>query len=340
MQNNLNRLLIENTLRKTINQIKTDPERGIRNAVDMALNFSNGRFQKHFLTMVQRMLTNQHSCYYRMIPDHLAHIDTECLITFGMNVGYNSCTYGATKIRSIEEQEQFNIPWTISLSLSGADYLKHKASYRSLIQQGQELGIYTWTLHSHGETYTLLELIEAFPDCAFALFCSPEEITNILLDEASSLSNLMFVVDYNEYIENACSLLRTGKFLYSISVSYDAETVDDILSGDLLSDIEPLYPSFTIFHAASRCPQFIQSTVYEYIQNTRLEQTYRTIPFELIHDTKFIDSIISNETVSVWFDREGVLHSLSAEQPQEDRLSFFHYPLRDLLKKLSGRQSA
>ena len=336
MPNNLNRLLIENTVRKTINQIKNDPERGIRNVVDLALTFSNGRFQKHFLSLAQKMLSDEHSSYYRMIPEQLANIDTERLIAFGMNVGYNSCTYGAEKIRSIEKKEHFNIPWTIALSLSGADYLERKASYRSLIEQGTELGIFTWNIFSLGNLYTLLEIVEAFPDCAFTIFCNPTEISRAILDEAANLNNVMFVIKYSEQTERACSLLRSGKFLYSVYVSYDEENVDSILCGDLLADTEQFSPSFTIFTASSRCSLLsTQDTVYEYIKTTRLQQSHRTIPFDMLHDVQYIDSIISNEAVTVSLNREGVLHPLSAAQSQEVPNSVFNYPLTDLLKQLS-----
>jgi len=336
MLNNINRLLIENTVRKTINQIKTDPERGIRNVVDLALTFSNGRFQKHFLSLAQKMLIDEHSCYYRMIPDLLANIDTERLITFGMNIGYNSCTYGANKIRTIEEMEHFNIPWTITLSLSGSDYLEHKAAYHSLIKQGTDLGIYTWNLYSLDNSYTLLELAESFPDCAFTLFCNPEEISNAVMDEAYSLNNLMFVIKYSEQTEHACSLLRAGKYLYSVYVSCNEENMSDILNGNLLADIEQYSPTFTIFTVSSRCSLLsTQDTVYEYIKNTRLQQSHRTIPFDMLHDVQYIDSIISNEAVTVSLSREEVLHPLSAATLQEVTKSIFNYPLQDLLKRLS-----
>lgn len=45
MKHSLNQTLIETTIRNAIKQIKDDPERNIRNLVDMALTFSNGRFQ-------------------------------------------------------------------------------------------------------------------------------------------------------------------------------------------------------------------------------------------------------------------------------------------------------
>lgn len=137
MVNSLNRILIEATVRRTLKQIKDDPKRSTRNLVDMALNFSEGRFQQHFFETAQRMLKNEHSSYYQMIPDAISTIDTERIITFGMNVGYNSCTAGANIIRTLESEEHFSIPWSITLSMSGADYINRNNAYLSLIEQGR-----------------------------------------------------------------------------------------------------------------------------------------------------------------------------------------------------------
>jgi len=51
MKRSLNQTLIETTIRNAIKQIKDDPERNIRNLVDMALTFSNGRFQQLFFNL-------------------------------------------------------------------------------------------------------------------------------------------------------------------------------------------------------------------------------------------------------------------------------------------------
>lgn len=48
MENNISRILIETTVRQTLKGLNEDPKRSIRNLVDMALYFSEGRFQRHF----------------------------------------------------------------------------------------------------------------------------------------------------------------------------------------------------------------------------------------------------------------------------------------------------
>ena len=48
MENSLSRILIETTVRQTLKGLQEDPKRSVRNLVDMALQFSEGRFQNRF----------------------------------------------------------------------------------------------------------------------------------------------------------------------------------------------------------------------------------------------------------------------------------------------------
>lgn len=75
----MSRLLVETVVKKSLKGIKDSPERGIRNLVDMALQFSEGRFQKNFFTMAQIMLQNENSAYYDLVRETVTHTDTDRL---------------------------------------------------------------------------------------------------------------------------------------------------------------------------------------------------------------------------------------------------------------------
>ena len=48
MEESMSRLLVRAVVKRTLKEMKEDPDRGIRNLVDMARQFSDGRFQKDF----------------------------------------------------------------------------------------------------------------------------------------------------------------------------------------------------------------------------------------------------------------------------------------------------
>ena len=336
MKRSLNQTLIETTIRNAIKQIKDDPERNIRNLLDMALTFSNGRFQHHFFKSAQKLLQNPNSCYYKLIPDLVNNIDAERIITFGINVGYNSCTLGAKKIREIEAISSFNIPWSLSLKLSGNYYVKNTHSIHSLISQGRDLGIYTWMIHSIDHPFYLLELARTFPECAFPIFCISEDITPALLDEADDIYNLMFVIEYCDEAENSCALLRSRKFLYSISYPYKEDNMEYIINDEIFHDTENLHSAFTLLYSETH--SFTEpSPAYQHIVQTRDSQVYKTVPFDIIHDNYLIDSIISEQPCSLFFTQEGNCYSLT-DQILYQNFNYYSNTLFDILKKVAPQK--
>ena len=81
-----------------------------RNLIDLGLQFSHGRFQTNLLKQAQKMLQDQQSAYYDLVKDLSATVDHDIIATFGVNLGYNSCTKGAVVIRDIEDEKSSTFP--------------------------------------------------------------------------------------------------------------------------------------------------------------------------------------------------------------------------------------
>lgn len=332
MNSSLNKALIETTVRNSIKQIKNDPERNMRNLIDMALSFSKGRFQKHFLESAQTMLKKENSCYYKIIPDLIANTDEERIVTVGMNIGYNSCTLGAQKIRETEANKHFDIPWTVSLEIDSGSYQKNIQHYLSLLLQGKELGIYTWNIHVPDTPVYLFELAEANPECTFNIFCTPEAITPALLDDAKEVNNIVFIIKYSDNMAETCSLLRSQKFLYAIYYNYENESFNSELFDEIMSDTENAKALFTIFISGTALIE--DEKLYKHIQQVRAEQTYLSIPFDFRHDICYIDSIISDNICTIGFRKDGTCYSLDSNTILKNH-NIFNCTLCDILNTLS-----
>ena len=48
MNKSMNEVMVRTIVKKAIRNLKTDPERTIRNLVDMAVQFADSRFQQEF----------------------------------------------------------------------------------------------------------------------------------------------------------------------------------------------------------------------------------------------------------------------------------------------------
>lgn len=140
MENSVSRILVETVVKRTLRDMKEDPERSIRNLIDRALLVSEGRFQKRFFQTAQRMLHNERSAYYPLVRSLVENVEHARLLGFGMNVGYNSCTVCAKKIRALEGAEGFNIPWSLYLEIHADRFHKNRAALRLAVGRGQGAG--------------------------------------------------------------------------------------------------------------------------------------------------------------------------------------------------------
>ncbi len=331
MKNEMSRVLTETIVKKTLKDLKDSPERSTRNLVNMALDFSEGRFQRSFFEMAQTMLENEQSPYYSIIKDCTANVDTERLLQFGMNIGYNSCTAGAKKIRKNEAKYGFNIPWTIGLQLDKKRLLDNPESYDTIIKQGEDLGIYTWMFSYQDELSDVLPLLQSHTDSAFILFCKPQDITLAFLDNLSDINHLMLAVRYSEDAAETFSLLRERQLLYSAYYEYGEENAEGIINGDLFYASQQVHPLITAVIPNESCSEEICKRVYTAIVDFRKKQTFQTITWDVYYDNRYIDHIISDDSCLARFDADGSIICGSGQS--ETALNLFDHDMAELLNQ-------
>ena len=338
MAKKMSRLLVETVVRNALKSIQNDPERGIRNLIDMALQFSPGRFQKEFFTIAQTMLQNGRSAYYGLVKNTVLHTDIERLYTFGMNLGYNGCTEGARQIRRYEETMNCNIPWSLSLQTEPGTLEEHREQYDTLIQDGEQLGIFTWMLFPTCCAQSALPLAKAHPDSAFCLFCEGNDLTDAFLDEVEDLYHTMLVVRYDEETASRITVLQDRELLYSVWYSYGQRDIEAILNGDLFLNAQELTPAFTVLLPDETCPKELRRLVYQAVTRARIEQFYQTILLELQRDNHVIDSIISGDGCSIYFNKDGYLCDWETSTGREPD-NLFQSRLPDILSHACPKEA-
>lgn len=336
----MSRLLIETTVRHTLKSLQEDPKRSVRNLIDMALQFSQGRFQSNFFATARTMLKNENSAYYTLVQDAAAHIETEHLVRFGMNLGYNSCTWGARRIRANEEKMGFNIPWAVLFSLDGSRSLDRLGQYHKTITEGEALGIYAWMLFPHDlAPRELLPLVKEHPDSAFFLFCPSGTVDGAFVRAVEELYNLMPVIHFDEGADNACLLLRDRKLPYSVWVPYAGAEADPILSGELFDTVQYLHPVFTALLPRQSCSSATHASVCQAVEKARNGQLYATVPWDLYADTCRLDEIISDDSCWAFFDSRGELY-LPGLLRQEGSATLFADGLAAVLRQAYPKTTA
>ncbi|MCD7750171.1 MAG: hypothetical protein LUI10_00250 [Lachnospiraceae bacterium] len=278
MANNITHILTEAVVKNTLKEIEDSPERSIRRLVDMALNFSEGRFKNDFFSVAQKMLENENSSYYDLIRDAVTHVDHERILRIGMNVGFNSCTEGAKTIRENEKKLGFNIPWAVFLHMDEQILLEKPEMYDHVFSQGEALGIYTWILFEDGPLAEMLPLMKEHEDSAFIVACEPESITEDFLDGAAQIMNIMPVVRYEEEKTAAFDLLRKKGYLYAAYQTYGDQDVEAVASGDLFYSAEQVHAVLTALLPSQDSSKEARKRTAAYVERARNEQLFGTIP--------------------------------------------------------------
>lgn len=253
MEKTMSKILIETVVKTTLNNLKDDPERSIRNLVDMALRFSDNQFQQDFFQVAQTMLKNESSPYYALVRDLISYADTDRLLQFGMALGYNSCTCGAQQIRSNEKRLGHNIPWTVLLQMDAGSQERF-TQYDAVISEGEGLGVYTWMLFAPSAPEATLDLIRNHPDSAFFFFYEPQAQSASLIDGFSELKNLMPLLRYREEYAEGYARLRTLGIPYCVYYPYGQDDMAAICDGDLFVSIQQTGAVFTALIPRRDCP--------------------------------------------------------------------------------------
>ena len=139
----LTRKIIESTVTRGISDIQSDSKRAVRRLADLGKHFSKTKVHNGVFSIMQDILKNEDSPYYEAVSQIVDTVEISILKKFGLNFGYNSLTFGASKINKLVEECEYRIPWIIDFfwnpTLDSGLNLTH---IDTIIKQGKELGIY------------------------------------------------------------------------------------------------------------------------------------------------------------------------------------------------------
>lgn len=293
--------MIETAINKGIRDIENNPKRGIRNLVDLANHFASGPFQKDLLELMQSMLANLDSPYYDIVQDLIDNVDHDTLKTFGINLGYNSWTYGARKISEHKKTYDFDIPWTIIFDFKEKNENKLDVEeITDVIQQGKEMGIYSYIffVNDINDFLTITKETKDNLDCAFIIHIPSNIITEESIFEIKSYENTAFAILYNPSVDtiifnNAIQLLRKNKCLFGLYSYYDDENVNNILSNKWTHEIKNNNSPFGVLIKSNNCSDRNASLIHDYVYYSRINQKHPTFLIDLYEDIARINGNIS-----------------------------------------------
>lgn len=305
--NRITRAIIDATVDRSLREIDEDPNRSIRKLTDMGRQFTKGRFLDQIYEMIQNLLRNDDSPYYAAIRNLLRNTSRTNLKEFGINVGYNSLTFGGKEIRNLEKIKPFRIPWCIVINMNVSDPRSiDAADLAHIVRQGNELGIYTYLIRCGGNMTGTAKLIETFAaNPAFAFICLlPEgDLNESLLSGIKKAQNTLFMFGgrHDSTAKNIEKMNRQ-KSLCGIYEIYSDQTADDWLKHDRLKELLPYHCSFVFLEPDATCSCKTVTKMGHFAKSQRIDPQYPFIIFELRSDATEVGRIITDQPTDSYLE--------------------------------------
>ena len=292
---NYTRVLIETVVDRGIRDVTDDPKRSLRRLADMGKQFSEGRFQKASFGHITNLLKNDDSPYYKMLEDFLATVDHKAIKTFGLNMGYNSWTYGARLIRKESESRGYMLPWVVQIHYDSDNTSRLKADdLNSIIDRLSPLGVNTYVIikeHGLPDDPALTDVLIKHPECAFFLFINDAQISNEQAENLKESGNTVISVNIAAGdAMNTCHRLKEIKALYVVHYQYTTDEVEKLSYGAYI-DSWLSYGSAFIFLIQKDSDKGVAG---KFAKKSRMEQEYPILVWDVYADIRLVNEMISD----------------------------------------------
>ncbi len=332
----MKKAMIETAVDHGIKEMEDDPKRSIRRLTDLGRQFSRNRFQETVFSVMQELLDNEDSAYYDMMHNLLKNSDKEALKKFGVNFGYMSWTYGAARIRENEAREGFCIPWTIMLRYDAeAENGLSMDRLASLMEQGQELGIYAYFIRECADdkdSYALLELLERYKETASVWFKSNGRLTAAQIQMLRVCRNALVCLPLADpETQLTAALLRDQKVPFALYLEYGKGSMNaEYAAGSMENVLASETAMFFLISADGA-----DSSAADLAYHSRLEQKYPCVIMDYYGDGQSISRVLCEHSNLLEIGADGCMIRPDGQKGEPFP---FELPLREALRRVMPPQ--
>ncbi len=295
--------MIETTVSKGLKYIEENGNRGVRYLIDLGEYFSKDKLQKLFFETANKMLSDENSKYYAIAQKVIKTVDHRILKKFGVNLGYNSLTYGTRLIRENEQVLGHNIPWSIIFDFENTDYTINSTDLSDFLHNCESMGIFCCHFFIGNNIKSLediLPILKAHEDGSYFIFVEPEVLSDKMIEAISSAGNIAMVLQYeltkgNSVYVNISEKLQNKKCIYGIYCIYDKETADYILNKESMNEYQKSGSTFIYFVCKEKLEKDISSKIANDIKCINNQNEYNMYFIDFYEQIAYMNNIVSSE---------------------------------------------
>lgn len=294
------RSVIRLELVRAFRGMESNPKRTLRKLADLGKVCARGSVQKEIFGIFQQCLRYKDSPYFSVMQNLVRNVSAENLTTFGMNLGYNSWTDGAKKIRAKKDNEGILTSWIQILDLSQSEWTVENLN--AFIDFWKTYGVCTYAFlpsASFSENTFLPEVFQKQNDCAFLWFLSDVDSFCIHMDDYKDVQNVMPIFKMEALMESEIhQILSAHKKLYGVYQLYNEQNIRECISRKSLGLLSSLGTPFLFFLSEDRKSD-TSSVASRFAVDTRMKQAYPFLAVDFYSDITRINEIISGDPLPI-----------------------------------------
>lgn len=280
---------------RAVEDIRCGGFRQLRNYVDMCAALAHKPRQKAFFDYAQKALERTDSCYYSLIERLLETVEEDRICTVGVNLGFSSLIYGASKMKQCSERDGRPFAW-ITAARCGDPALA------GMVPEAEQRGSFTWLLDATGtDPCQAAPLAAANPQSAFGLLARPESLTPEVIETLYPCENLAVLplLQTTELTGEAVAAvheLRRRRMLYAPAVLLDEKAAEEATDPDWLGCLA----QETLICLYARRPGLAEESsrrLRQGIVGTRMESGNPVLLLDWDEDVRYINRILSEHAV-------------------------------------------
>ena len=257
--------------RKVLAYLDSDPDTNISKILDWFIKVDKKeKYVGAQAKAVKKVLADPDNNWYKLVKSLWSDIDDGVRRKLFENFFVNSLIIGRKRQNKIREENDCNLPWIILLDPTSACNLHCTGCWAAeygnklnmefelldnIIEQGKELGIYTY-LFSGGEPLVrkkdIIKLCEKHNDCAFLSFTNGTLIDESFAEEMLRVKNFVPAISVEGFAEatdsrrgrgtyqavvRAMEILKEKKLGFGISCCYTRQNVEVIGSEEFIDEM-------------------------------------------------------------------------------------------------------
>lgn len=335
--------MIETTVGKGLKYIEENGNRGVRYFIDLGEHFSKGKFQKMFFETAKKMLSDENSKYYTIAQKTIHTVDHRILKKFGINLGYNSLTYGTKLIRENEQVFEQNIPWSIIFDFEKTEYTVNSTDLSEFLCVCESLGIFCCHFFAGDNKNALdevLPILKEHEDSSYFIFAEPQSVSDEMIDIISDAGNIAIVLRYETDKDHSpyvlvLEKLNNKKCIYGIYSVYDEENVHYILSKENLTAYQASCSTFIYFVRKEKLNKTINNQFVNSLKLINNQNEYQMYFIDFYEQISYMDHIVSSQNTIISIDGEGQICAAIDNNLENMNLNIKTHSMFEILNEIS-----